>query len=337
MNIFHLPKHAKTLEKELTTILIDDSNSDLSKEQLFGIALASAYAQKDNDLINNFLNYARDHITVSTIILSKYAASFAESNGSCKHQESLKTDFKSAFSVRDNKEIAKCNLGPDFDSTFTDYDIGQHSSEPSSVEGEGSALSESKLPLEYDTKLYLLAAMYTNGRETSINIVAKSIYGLLIKKGILKTIVRLSFLIYEISTQLACLNLTNIKVLLIDDDPRLTRRLKLMLERDTNFLVKTENNSLKALTVARQFSPDLIVLDLYMPGKNGGEILNSLQLDPNLSSIKVMFLTSMLTKEEAGERGKMINGNLFLAKPTDDNVLISTIREQLNRPEPMAV
>ena len=191
--------------------------------------------------------------------------------------------------------------------------------------------------MEYDTKLYLLAAMYTNGRETSINIVAKSIYGLLIQKGILKTIVRLSFLIYEISTQLACLNLTNIKVLLIDDDPRLTRRLKLMLERDTNFLVKTENNSLKALTVARQFSPDLIVLDLYMPGKNGGEILNSLQLDPNLSSIKVMFLTSMLTKEEAGERGKMISGNLFLAKPTDDNVLISTIREQLNRPEPMAV
>ena len=337
MNIFHLPNHAKTLEKELTAILIDDSNLDLSKEQLFGIALASAYATNDNAMVKDLVNYAREHINVSTITLSKYAASLAELNSGCKKQELLKTGFRSTSPVQANTEAEKSKLGSDIYPTTPERKIKQHSCELTLPEDASSPLLESKQALDYDTDLFLLAAMYINDREACIKISAECICGLVINKRILMTIVRISALIEGISAQLDYVNKKVHKVLLIDDDARITRRVKLSLERNTSFTVRTENCSLNAMNAVRDFSPDLILLDLYMPGKNGDDILKSLNADPKLSDIKVMFLTSLLTKEEAGERGKMINGNLFMAKPTEDNILIETIQEQLTSPELLAV
>ncbi|MFT7266261.1 MAG: CheY-like chemotaxis protein [Halioglobus sp.] len=53
----------------------------------------------------------------------------------------------------------------------------------------------------------------------------------------------------------------------------------------TNFVVSVKNNSSKALQVAHEFSPDIIVLDLYMPGMIGGEVLASLR--DQLSTLKL--------------------------------------------------
>ena len=55
------------------------------------------------------------------------------------------------------------------------------------------------------------------------------------------------------------------KILLVDDDESITRTLKLFLDRRGGYEVKTENRGSEAVQVARDFRPDLIVLDIVMP------------------------------------------------------------------------
>ena len=70
------------------------------------------------------------------------------------------------------------------------------------------------------------------------------------------------------------------KILLVDDDESITRTLKLFLDRRGGYEVRTENRGSQAVQVARDFRPDLIVLDIVMPDADGGAIAQDLGEDP---------------------------------------------------------
>ena len=119
------------------------------------------------------------------------------------------------------------------------------------------------------------------------------------------------------------------RILMVDDEAALTRMVKLNLERTGNYEVRTENEGAKAIAAAREFKPDLIMLDVMMPGMSGDEIAAQLKEDPELSKIKFIFVTAIVTRDETGQAGSEIGGNVFLAKPIKADELIDTIEQVL--------
>ncbi len=119
------------------------------------------------------------------------------------------------------------------------------------------------------------------------------------------------------------------RILIVDDEPAITRMVKLNLERTGNYIVHTENLGKRAITAAREFKPDLIILDVMMPDLSGDEISEQLKEDANLSKIKVIFMTAIVTHSETDAMGHVIGGQIFLAKPVNTKEMIETIEKAL--------
>jgi len=119
------------------------------------------------------------------------------------------------------------------------------------------------------------------------------------------------------------------RIMVVDDDPAITRVVKLTLERTGRYTVQTENLGRKAIAAAREFAPDLIILDILMPGMLGSEIAAQLQSDPELHSIKFIFLTGAVTKGEELNSAGRIGGHTFVAKPFSTDELCRAVENQL--------
>jgi len=119
------------------------------------------------------------------------------------------------------------------------------------------------------------------------------------------------------------------RILVVDDEPALTRMVKLNLERTGNYEVRTENQGRMAVPAAKEFKPDLIFLDVMMPDMGGDEVSALLNEDEELSKIKFVFMTAIVTRDETDAMGTNIGGNEFLAKPVRTDELIATIERVL--------
>lgn len=119
------------------------------------------------------------------------------------------------------------------------------------------------------------------------------------------------------------------RILVVDDEAIITRTLKLYLEGTGSYEVRTENEGGRALQAAREFNPDLIMLDLVMPDTDGAMLASELQGDSELQNIPIIFLTALVSKQEVGAQGKEIGGHPFLAKPVDPEKVVECIEEQL--------
>lgn len=121
------------------------------------------------------------------------------------------------------------------------------------------------------------------------------------------------------------------KILVIDDESSITRLLKLNLERSGAYIVRTENEGLNAHATAREFKPDLILLDVMMPNSDGGDVAASLQADPLLRSVPIVFLTAAVKKDEIEAKGGMIGGFPYIAKPLNVQGVIEVIERTLDQ------
>jgi two-component system alkaline phosphatase synthesis response regulator PhoP len=81
------------------------------------------------------------------------------------------------------------------------------------------------------------------------------------------------------------------RILVVDDDKDILELLKYNLEKE-GFTVRTLDERLKAISVARNFSPDLIILDIMMPNLNGMEICSSLRALARFEKTYIFFLTA---------------------------------------------
>lgn len=119
------------------------------------------------------------------------------------------------------------------------------------------------------------------------------------------------------------------KILMVDDEVVLTKMVKMNLERTGNYQVRTENEGSKALQAAREFKPDLILMDVMMPDMSGDEAIAEIRDDENLASIPYIFMTAIVSKAETEDMGSNIGGNEFLAKPVKTEELIARIESIL--------
>jgi CheY-like chemotaxis protein len=118
------------------------------------------------------------------------------------------------------------------------------------------------------------------------------------------------------------------RILIVDSDPNTTHLVKVLLERTGRYLVFEENDATKAHQSARNFRPDLILLDIVMPETDGGEVAAQVEADPELQNTPIVFLTALVTRAEA-KSGLSIQGHPFLAKPVSIPELINAIEQHL--------
>ena len=115
------------------------------------------------------------------------------------------------------------------------------------------------------------------------------------------------------------------KILVVDDENDVLLMLDKRLTAE-GYSVITANNGCAALTLAKVQLPDLIVLDILMPGMEGSEVAEKLKEHPSTKNIPVIFLTAILRKTEDYKEDHIIAGNIIFAKPIDTAGLLAQIK-----------
>ena len=121
------------------------------------------------------------------------------------------------------------------------------------------------------------------------------------------------------------------RILIIDDEVGFTNLVKLNLEQTGRFVVGIVNESVDALAVAEEFKPQLILLDVMMPGKDGGELLAELEVNEQLKNVPVLFLTASTMNQLARAEQAAVRGRPVIAKPVLAQELIRRLDEVLGR------
>jgi DNA-binding response OmpR family regulator len=119
------------------------------------------------------------------------------------------------------------------------------------------------------------------------------------------------------------------RVLAVDDEPANLQILSAMLTR-WRCTVSTAGGGAEALAAVKAESPDIILLDVMMPGQSGFEVCRLLQADPATAHIPVVFLTA-LSGGEALREGFETGGRDFIAKPFNARELAARVGARLRQ------
>ena len=119
------------------------------------------------------------------------------------------------------------------------------------------------------------------------------------------------------------------RIFIIDDESDLTDLLRYQLKRE-GFKVEASNDPYAALSAARDFGPDLIVLDVMMPDLDGFQLLRMFRSDNLLSEVPVVMLTARAGVEDR-IKGLESGADDYLGKPFDSKELVLRIRAILKR------
>ena len=117
-------------------------------------------------------------------------------------------------------------------------------------------------------------------------------------------------------------------ILLIDDDSMVARLVQLALEPE-GYQLTTAPNGLEGLKIAQANPPDLILLDLMLPGQDGFKVLNQLRAEPQTADIPVIVVSSKAQPTDKHAAAK-IGANAYLTKPYRRAELLSLIRSLLS-------
>ncbi len=120
---------------------------------------------------------------------------------------------------------------------------------------------------------------------------------------------------------------TKKKILIIDDDVLIRETVKIALEHE-GFEVQVAPDGKRAFERVRGEKPDLIVLDLYMPGMNGWEFCRSLKGDPETKDIPVMIFTGSNETVDVVS-GLEAGAFEYITKPVDGDLLVKKIKKKL--------
>ncbi|MCS7250092.1 MAG: response regulator [candidate division WOR-3 bacterium] len=117
------------------------------------------------------------------------------------------------------------------------------------------------------------------------------------------------------------------KILIIEDEEAIRFILEKRLS-DAGYLVISAENGIEGLNKARKENPDLILLDLMLPGIDGYQICSILKRDRRYAHIPIIILTARIQQKDY-ELAIELGADAFLTKPFESQVLLSKIEELL--------
>ncbi len=120
--------------------------------------------------------------------------------------------------------------------------------------------------------------------------------------------------------------MSDVRILVVDDEPTIVDTVQKYLERE-GFVVHTAGDGPAALKAARAFAPDLVVLDIMLPGMDGMEVLRRLRQE---SEVYVLLLTAK-TDETDRIVGLTVGADDYLTKPFSPRELVARIKAILRR------
>tara|TARA_B100002019_G_scaffold84432_1_gene72849 strand:- start:6233 stop:6946 length:714 start_codon:yes stop_codon:yes gene_type:complete len=121
----------------------------------------------------------------------------------------------------------------------------------------------------------------------------------------------------------------NNRILIIDDEPDLCELIEFQLQKE-GYKTSSLSNPLEAIGFARDFEPDLIILDIMMPGLDGLHLCSMLKVDSQLKDVPILFLSARSDADEkikGFERG----ADDYLTKPFDNRELFARTKAILSR------
>jgi DNA-binding response OmpR family regulator len=117
------------------------------------------------------------------------------------------------------------------------------------------------------------------------------------------------------------------RVLIADDEPNIVASLEFLMEQ-AGFEVKVAPDGAAALALVASFRPDLVLLDVMMPVKNGYEVCQLLKSDSGTRGVKVILLSAKGRDVEVA-KGLELGADAYVTKPFSTRELVAKVRELL--------
>ena len=117
------------------------------------------------------------------------------------------------------------------------------------------------------------------------------------------------------------------RVLIADDEPNIVLSLEFIL-RAEGHEVHVARDGDEALRCARTVAPDLLLLDVMMPARNGYEICRALRADPGLGEMRILMLTARGAEADR-DKGLALGADAYVTKPFSTRELLATVRGML--------
>jgi len=114
------------------------------------------------------------------------------------------------------------------------------------------------------------------------------------------------------------------RVLIADDEPNIVASLEFLMEQ-AGFEVKVATDGAAALAFVASFRPDLVLLDVMMPVKNGYEVCQSLKSDPDTRGVKVILLSAKGRDVEVA-KGLELGADAYVTKPFSTRELVARVK-----------
>lgn len=296
--------YATNVKDQMMTLMANEELNGLNEHEVYGTMLAAAIATDNPTVAHNMECFVREYIDEETIANAKFAATFVDMRGHHKHL----FQFGDAIIVqKDDGDYRAHHLNPRME------------------------IIEEQNKGDYDFLIFFLAALYVENVEYYTNFRDELLVEKRVDPVAIDTAIKIAATIDTFAKVKGDVDKQTTKVLLVDDDNDLLALVRRILEKTGKMTIITTNNGEDAIKIAKLYKPDLVILDVLMPGIPGNEVAERFKKDVELKNTKIIFLTALLTKNETEETGKMIGGNMFLAKPIKGDDLLQCVEKTLGK------
>lgn len=117
------------------------------------------------------------------------------------------------------------------------------------------------------------------------------------------------------------------RILVIEDEPNIVAAISFILSRD-GWEVQSHGQGTDALEVIRREAPDLVILDVMLPGRSGYDILQALRAEPATAALPVLMLTAKGHTRDR-ELAEAFGASRFMAKPFSNAEVLASVREMM--------
>ncbi|MCP3898254.1 MAG: response regulator transcription factor [Desulfobacteraceae bacterium] len=117
------------------------------------------------------------------------------------------------------------------------------------------------------------------------------------------------------------------KILIVDDEPNIILPVEFLMEQN-NYDSKTAETGEKALDILKDWTPNLILLDIMLPGMDGYEVCQKIRQDEKLNQTKIVFLSAMARSIDIA-KGMGLAADDYITKPFANDYVVNVIKELL--------
>lgn len=122
------------------------------------------------------------------------------------------------------------------------------------------------------------------------------------------------------------------RILLVDDDSTILQALAAKLSAAPDVEVSSISDPTRAVALAKELQPDLIICDVNMPELGGGEVAAAIRSTPATGTIPVVFLTTLVDADHIARNGGVVGGRRMISKQAPLATIIARIRAEAGLP-----